>query len=148
MTRRRQGRELVLGCLYAHFATGQEPTAVFDGQAGRVTYDKKTLTYARKIFSQALADSERIDRAIRDAAAHWDFGRIGSIEKNILRAAIAELWFCPETPARVIIDEAVDLAKQYAGAEAGSFVNGVLDRVYKLTEQAGEQPPSTQTGHS
>ena len=130
MSRRRQGRELVLGCLYAHYSTGQEPESVFAGQAARVTYDSETLAYARRIFLQAIAAAETIDKTIRDGAAHWDFARIGSVEKNILRAAIGELWFCPETPAAVVIDEAVEMAKEYAGAESGRFVNGILDWVY------------------
>ncbi|MBI3872237.1 MAG: transcription antitermination factor NusB [candidate division Zixibacteria bacterium] len=134
MSRRRQGRELVLGCLYAHYSAGENAESVFAGQAARVTYDSQTLDYARRIFFHAVEADERIDRTIRDGAAHWDFARIGSVEKNILRAAISELWFCPETPARVIIDEAVELAKDYAGAESGRFVNGILDWVYKRSE--------------
>jgi len=134
MSRRRQGRELVLGCLYAHFSTGQEPEAVFDAQAARVTYDADTVAYARRIYAKAIAEGEKIDRTIREAATHWDFARIGAVEKNVLRAAIAELWFCPETPARVIMDEAVELTKQYAGAESGAFVNGILDSVYKRSD--------------
>ncbi len=136
MSRRRQARELVLGCLYAHYSVGEPVETVFDGQAKRVTYDTGTLDYARRLFFKTVEDGEKIDRTIRDLAANWDFSRIGAVEKNILRASIAELWHCPETPGRVIIDEAVDLAKEYAGAESGRFINGILDAVYKQTENA------------
>ena len=136
MSRRRQARELVLGCLYAHYSVGEPVEAVFDGQAKRVTYDAGTLDYARRLFLKTVEDGEKIDRTIRDLAANWDFSRIGAVEKNILRASIAELWHCPETPGRVIIDEAVDLAKEYAGAESSRFINGILDAVYKQTENA------------
>ena len=135
MSRRRQARELVLGCLYARESTGQDPEAIFADQSMRQSYDPATREYARRIFACACDNAETIDRAIKAGAAHWNFDRIGSVEKNILRAAIAELKHCPETPAAVIIDEAVELAKAYAGEDSGGFVNGVLDWVYKHSEE-------------
>lgn len=148
MSRRRQGRELVLGCLYAHFSTGEEPEAIFRVQAGRVTYDADTIAYAKRLFLKTVAEADVIDRTIRDRATNWDFSRIGYVEKNLLRAAIAELWHFPETPAKVIIDEAVEMAKEFGAAESGSFINGVLDAVYKLMEpdRAGStgKPPAQQ----
>jgi N utilization substance protein B len=143
MSRRRQARELVLGCLYAHYSVGEPVDVVFDGQAKRVTYDAGTLDYARRLFYRTVEDGEKIDRMIRDLATNWDFSRIGAVEKNILRASIAELWHCPETPARVVIDEAVEMAKDYGGAESGRFINGILDAVYKQTDSA---PADTKPG--
>jgi N utilization substance protein B len=144
MSRRRQGRELVLGCLYAHFSTGEAPDAIFRVQAARVTYDADTLTYAKRLFIKTIAEAETIDGAIRDRATNWDFSRIGYVEKNILRAAVAELWFFPETPAKVVIDEAVEMAKEFGSAQSGSFINGVLDAVYKQMEpdKTGPAPRS------
>jgi len=138
MSRRRQARELVLGCLYAHHTTASDPQDIFADQSRRVTYDPQTLAYADRVFRAAIARADEIDRLVRDSAAHWDFARIGSIEKNILRAAIAELQACPETPMPVIIDEAVSLAQEYGGADSGAFVNGVLDAVYKRISQEEE----------
>jgi len=93
--------------------------------------DAQTEAYARRLFLAAVNQGEAIDRAIRDGATNWDFGRIGSVEKNLLRLAIAELWYFPETPARVVIDEAIELAREYVGEESCSFINALLDRVYK-----------------
>ena len=143
MSRRRQGRELVLGCLYAHYSTGEEPESIFRVQAGRVTYDADTLSFAKRLFLKTVAEAETIDLTIRDRAANWDFSRIGYVEKNILRASIAELWFFPETPAKVIIDEAVEMAQDFGSAGSGSFINGVLDSVYKLMEPDKADPTRT-----
>lgn len=143
MSRRRQGRELVLGCLYAHYSTGEEPEVIFRVQAGRVTYDADTLTFAKRLFLKTVAEAETIDQTIRDRAANWDFSRIGYVEKNILRASIAELWFFPETPAKVIIDEAVEIAQDFGAAGSGSFINGVLDSVYKQMEPDKAGPSTT-----
>lgn len=137
MSRRRQGRELALGCLYAHFATDQPAGDVFEGQARRMTCDRETEGYARRLFHAAIEHGEEIDRTIREGAANWDFDRIGTVEKNILRLAIAELRFFLETPAKVIINEALELARAYVGEESRAFVNGILDRVYKNEIGAG-----------
>jgi N utilization substance protein B len=93
--------------------------------------DKETESYARRLFLTAVTEGEVIDRAIREGAINWDFGRIGHVEKNLLRLAIAELWYFPETPGKVVINEAVELAREYAGEESCSFINALLDRVYK-----------------
>jgi N utilization substance protein B len=124
--------------LYALESAAQDPELIFSDQSRRQSYDSETVAYARRIFTSASNDVTRIDAEIRAAAAHWDFERIGAVEKNILRAAIAELRSCPDTPAAVIIDEAVELAKDYAGSESGGFVNGILDRVYKRSDENGD----------
>jgi len=131
MSRRRQGRELALGCLYAHFSTGEPVETVFEGQSRRMTTDAETASYAHRLFASAVEHGEEIDRLIRESSVNWDFARIGQIEKNILRLAIAELKFCLETPAAVAINEALELARDYAAEESRSFINAVLDRVYK-----------------
>lgn len=136
-----------MGCLYAHFSTGEAPEAIFRVQAGRVTYDADTLTYSKRLFLRTVAEADVIDRTIRDRATNWDFSRIGYVEKNILRAAIAEMWFFPETPAKVIIDEAVELAQEFGSAGSGNFVNGVLDAVYKLSVDAGSGPAEAPPTH-
>ena len=141
MSRRRQGRELALGCLYAHFSTGEPVETVFAGQAGRMSCDTATESYARRLFLTAVAEGETIDRAIRDSAVNWDFARIGHVEKNLLRLAIAELWFFPETPGKVVINEAVELARDYVGEESCSFINAMLDRVYKQGTAPGAAKP-------
>ena len=131
MSTRRQARELVLGCLYACEVAEQEPDTVFAAQAARQSYDSETRAYAQRICAKACEHAERIDAIISERSEHWELSRIGVVEKNILRAATAELWYCPETPVAVIINEAVELAKEYAGDGAGRFVNGILDWVSK-----------------
>ena len=99
--------------------------------------DAETASYGQRLFMTAVTQGEAIDRAIRDGAANWDFSRIGFVEKNLLRLAIAELWFFPETPAKVVINEAVELAREYVGEESCPFINALLDRVYKQVADTG-----------
>jgi N utilization substance protein B len=81
-----------------------------------------------ELAAQAIAGLPEFDRRVADAAEHWRLERVGVVERNILRLALAELAE-GATPPRVVIDEAVKLAHWFAGAKAPGFVNGVLDAV-------------------
>ena len=78
------------------------------------------------LAAKAIAGLPEFDRRVAEAAEHWRLERVGTIERNILRLALAALGE-GETPPRVVIDEAVKLAHWFAGAKAPAFVNGVLD---------------------
>ncbi len=80
------------------------------------------------LAAKAVAGLPEFDARVGAAAEHWRFERVGVVERNILRLALAELDE-GETPPRVVIDEAVKLAHWFAGAKAPAFVNGVLDAV-------------------
>ncbi len=82
---------------------------------------------------QALAT---IDDAITRASTNWRFERIAAVDRNILRIGVYELLHEPQTPASVIIDEAVEMAKRFGEADSPSFVNGVLDAIRGTTRGA------------
>jgi transcription antitermination protein NusB len=94
--------------------------------------DKFMEELARGTASQA----EEIDRQIEARAANWRLERMAVVDRNILRLAIYELSRA-EVPAVVIIDEAIELARQFSNQESLSFINGVLDAVYKQAKSAG-----------
>jgi transcription antitermination factor NusB len=70
-----------------------------------------------------------IDALIARSSHHWQLHRMGEIDRNLLRIATYELCFQPQTPARVVLNEAIELGKRYGSADSGRFINGVLDRV-------------------
>lgn len=70
-----------------------------------------------------------VDEELQRAAEHWPVGRLAATDRSVLRAAIAELMARRGTPARVVLDEAIEIAKRYGSEDSGAFVNGVLDRV-------------------
>lgn len=84
------------------------------------------------LAAKAIAGRPEFDRRIKEAAEHWRLERVGVVERNILRLALAELDEA-STPSRVVIDEAVKLAHWFAGARAPAFINGVLDAVARET---------------
>jgi N utilization substance protein B len=84
------------------------------------------------LAAKAVAGLPELDARIASAAEHWRLERVGAVERNILRLALAELDEA-STPARVVIDEAVKLAHWFAGARAPAFINGILDAVARET---------------
>ena len=84
--------------------------------------------YTRAAVEGVLRDRAAIDAAVDAAASGWTADRLGAVERSILRLATWELR-TGELPAAVVIDEAVELAKRYAGSEAAPFVNGVLGAI-------------------
>lgn len=135
----------MLGCLYAYFSTGESVDQVFAGQARRASCDATTNEWAKQLFRNAIENAETIDRTIRDNAVKWDFGRIGQVEKNILRLAIAELRYCLDTPPKVVINEALELAREFVGDDSRAFINGILDRVYKQEPEGQDRDSLSRT---
>ena len=73
--------------------------------------------------------ADRFDALITGAASHWPLDRMSATDRSVLRSAVAELMARPGTPARVVLDEAIEIAKRYGSDESGHFVNGVLDHI-------------------
>jgi transcription antitermination protein NusB len=89
-----------------------------------------TRAFAEKLFEGAAKDVAVLDALIVGHSDNWRFERMSAIDRAILRLAIHELR-AGETPPKVVLNEAVDLAKKYSSEESGAFVNGILDGVRK-----------------
>ena len=85
--------------------------------------------YAIKIVETFQKNHEEIDEMIKTYSAGWDFDRLVKMDKDILRIALSELLYIKETPMKVVVDEALELAKKYSTEDSASFVNGVLAKV-------------------
>ncbi len=85
--------------------------------------------FAIKIVQTYRDNNEKIDEIIKNYAKGWDFDRLVKMDKDILRIAISELLFIKEAPMKVVVDEAVELAKKYSTDDSASFVNGILAKV-------------------
>jgi len=91
----------------------------------------KSQEFAEALYRGVLSYKNDIDRLIQQYAENWDLKRMPAVDRNIMRMAIFEMMHRSDIPPVVTINEAVDLAKVYGGADSGSFVNGILDRVRK-----------------
>ena len=95
-----------------------------------------TRAFANKLFEGAAKDADELDALIVQHAQNWRLERMAIIDRAVLRLAIYELRI-KETPPKVVLNEAVDLAKKFSSEDAGAFVNGILDAVNKtLVEKA------------
>jgi N utilization substance protein B len=93
--------------------------------------DTELATFALSLFDGVIKHRDESDRRIAEAAENWRVSRMATVDRNVLRLGTYELFYNPETPARVAFDEAIDLARRYGSADSPSFVNGVLDRLYQ-----------------
>jgi N utilization substance protein B len=91
---------------------------------------EQTRTFANQLFEGAAHDAKNLDELITMHADNWRLERISAIDRAILRLAMHEMR-ATDTPPKVVINEAVDLAKKFSSEEAGGFVNGILDTFRK-----------------
>jgi len=89
-----------------------------------------TRAFANRLFEGAAKEVAALDELIVKHAENWRFERLAAIDRAVLRLAIHELRVA-DTPHKVVLNEAVDLARKYSSDEAGAFVNGILDAVHK-----------------
>lgn len=130
MGHRHKARALALQVLYQIDLTGdpiEESMALLcDGSDAPADI----LSFARALIMGVRKNVSEIDRLIRLSSEHWRVERMALVDRNILRLAVYELLFRPEVPARVAMDEAIGLGKEFGTAESGAFINGVLDHIY------------------
>lgn len=131
MSARRKARELTLKALYAYDISGTEVEQISNNIISPSLIKPESIRFSRSLFLKAVQNIKEIDKLIKDHARSWDFSRIATIEKNILRMGICEFLFFDDIPSTISIDEAIELAKKYAGKDSKNFVNAVLDSVLK-----------------
>jgi N utilization substance protein B len=131
MSTRHRAREYVLKALYAFEQGGQSRENIAASIIDRGGLDPKGAEFAHALYKSVLDNVKEIDKYIVKLATNWKIDRIAIVDKNILRMAIGEVEHMPDTPIKVAIDEAIELAKKYSTLESAAFVNGILDRVLR-----------------
>ena len=139
---RRRAREAALRMAYqAEVGALAMPDAIRShaaiGDDDGITLDPASREYAERLARGAWEDKAALDGLIGDAAVNWRVERLAVIDRIILRLGVHELLREAGTPPRVVIDEAIELARLYSGEEAARFVNGVLDGVFKRLRDEG-----------
>ena len=132
MANRHKARQSALETLYAWHNGGQDNTAIPALLAGRMDEEGRSdqdEAYLREMVRGVVAQSADIDRRISEGVRGRSLKSIAHIEHNVLRLAVWEMINRLEIPYRVIINEALELARAYADEPGRGFINGVLDRV-------------------
>ena len=135
MGTRRKSRELALQMLFQADLGQQPPEDVRKTfWKGRGEVGSDVQGFADDIFRVARDRAPEIDKLIETHAENWRMDRMAAVDRNILRAAVAELLGFPKTPRAVIINEAIEIARKFSAPESAQFINGVLDSVGKEIE--------------
>lgn len=93
---------------------------------------QKVREFALDLLDATVANLDSIDKIIQEVAANWDLERMAAFDRNLLRVSIAELLFTDKTPHKVVINEAIEIAKRFSTENSGRFVNAVLDKVARM----------------
>ncbi len=128
-SKRRKAREIALQVLYGiAIAPGDWEVSLAETVARRRS-SAEAEEYARDIVQRVVEHAEELDDRISERLENWELKRVAHIDRIILRIALVELIYFPETPTKVIINEAIEIAHIYSSKDAGRFVNGLLDRL-------------------
>ena len=141
MSSRRSGRAYALQLLYARDgdpATDVTGAAVSWADLFELEVDAQAQGFARELVAAATTNTARIDELIVGASKNWRIERMSRVDRNILRLGACELLAFRDVPVKVVINEAVELAKRFGTAESSAFVNGVLDRIAGAVGRSAE----------
>jgi len=130
MGTRRKSRELTMQMLFQGDLGKQDPDQVRSlFWRSREDVDEETRGFAEDLYRVATTRDKEIDELIQAHAQNWRLERMAVVDRNLLRAAVAEMLGYPGTPGPIIINEALEIARRYAAPESVQFLNGVLDAI-------------------
>src|SRR5581483_10698474 len=133
---RRKAREIALQTLYQldvqEQLTSEQAAALFwqhfSREAASADGDEANRAFADQLVRGVREHLAEIDALLGRASRNWRLERMARVDRNLLRLAIYELKYCADVPAKVAINEAIEIAKRFGTAESPAFVNGILDR--------------------
>lgn len=128
---RRLGRTLAVQTLYParinlNFSADRLEKIV---SLNRQDYDEEVLTFAKTLLNLVEEHLEEADDLIKTVLENWEWDRLCAMDRAILGIAVLELLYLPEVPPRAVINEAIEIAKEFSTEKSGIFVNGILDSI-------------------
>lgn len=137
MGRRRKARELAVQLLYQCDIAKADPEESMALFWEHFPVEPEVREFCRQLVLGTLDRLAVIDELLGEASEHWSLGRMGVVDRNILRLATYELLDRSDIPPSVSINEAIEIAKKYSTPDAAVFINGVLDRVKRMVHPVG-----------
>ncbi len=139
MGRRRHSREIALQILYFIDVTEIPPDEafrlyyqIFDDELFAEDHfraPQKARSFAEELVRGVYGNRPEIDQLIVSASKHWRLERMSIVDRNTLRIALYEMLYCVDIPAKVSLNEAIDLGKIYGSEDSSAFINGILDHL-------------------
>ena len=140
MTRRSRAREVALQLLYQRDLNPRVDRKTIERFVHDRLRDPALEPFTLSLYDGVNAQGEDIDRRLSEAAENWRLSRMAAVDRNVLRLGAYELLSAPETPAKVALDEAIELARRYGAEGSPAFVNGVLDKLRRNATPAPAEP--------
>ena len=140
MGKRRSSRELALKFLYQFELNEGNLDEQIKLFLERNSSQEDVENFMKELVVSLIDKMEEIDKIIQKFSDHWILDRMTVIDRNILRMGTCELLFNFSTPPKVVINEAIDIAKKYGNEDSPEFINGILDKVYNEIGQKGPLP--------
>ncbi len=135
--KRRVVRERVLQILYAFELNSESLQLLTEGVLADLN-DPVDKQFANDFVNRVIIHRKELDLKIKERVDNWEMGRIALIDKLLLRMGICELFYFPDIPPKVSINEAIEIAKIYSTAGSGKFINGILDAILNELKQEGK----------
>ena len=139
MSSRRRSREMAIQVLYQVDMAQSDLAEALRLFCEHFKAPESIRDFAFELARGAHEHQEEVDSLIKGFSENWRLERMPTVDRNILRLAIYELLYRPDIPAKVSINEAVDLGKKYGSEDSGSFINGILDRIRLHLEETGRR---------
>jgi len=136
---RRKARQYALQLLFQLDLTGSSLNDETWSEFWKSNKEESGLKdFTLSLVRGTLEHKDELDEIITRAASNWSVDRMAVVDRNILRAAAYEIFYRDDIPHAVTINEAIDISKKYSAEASSSFINGILDKIYKLTKDRNE----------
>ena len=126
---RRKARELALQALFCMDMTGDTSEEMLQRFCDHYEPPAKARPFFLELIRGVNGSRALIDQLIERFSRNWRLSRMPCVDRNVMRIAVYEMLFCGDIPAKVSINEAIDIGKKYGSEESGAFINGILDSV-------------------
>jgi N utilization substance protein B len=132
MRSRSKAREVALCLLYQIEVSKVDFQGALQDYLDTYPQKEEVVDFARLIIENVITELPKIDNLIKKYVKNWEIERMAVVDRNILRIGCFELIFLEDVPPKVSINEAIELAKRFGDIDSPRFVNGVLDKIYKM----------------
>jgi len=134
---RRIIREKTLQILYAYELNGEGLTTLIDGFLTDLP-SQADINFAKQLINKVVANTKELDKKISERVTNWEMDRIALIDRILLRIGITELFYFPDIPPKVTINEVIEIAKDYSTSNSNKFINGILDAILSDLKKSGQ----------
>jgi N utilization substance protein B len=136
---RRQARECAVQWLFQYDVIRQHNPQMVDSSQSAfpsmIEISPDAKPFAEQLAQGVLVHLTELDELLQRVTDHWSVDRMAVVDRNVLRCALFELLYLDDIPAKVTINEAIEIAKRFGSEESGAFVNGILDRIMKSEDR-------------